>query len=138
MYMVGGYSASDWEWLCRSASQGFAHAQYFVGTHHQNGDIPFTKDSVRAYLWHSLAAAQEHATAEQRRTELAKRMSPQQIAEAERRAKTWKAGQCAGRSWEAEERTATMRPPAETPPLCHDVGGYEAYMKRTGKVCRLD
>ncbi len=24
------------------------------------------------------------------------------------------------------------------PPLCNDVGGYEAYMKRTGKVCRVN
>ena len=24
------------------------------------------------------------------------------------------------------------------PPICNDVGGYEAYMKRTGKVCRVN
>ncbi len=26
----------------------------------------------------------------------------------------------------------------EVPPLCSDVGGYQAYMERTGKVCRLN
>jgi hypothetical protein len=26
----------------------------------------------------------------------------------------------------------------EVPPLCRDVGGYEAHMKKTGEVCRLD
>ena len=28
--------------------------------------------------------------------------------------------------------------PSDTRPRCKDVGGYEAYMKRTGKVCRID
>ena len=28
--------------------------------------------------------------------------------------------------------------PRQTQPRCRDVGGYEAYMKRTGKVCRID
>ncbi len=27
---------------------------------------------------------------------------------------------------------------AGRPPICGDVGGYEAYMKRTGKVCRMN
>lgn len=27
---------------------------------------------------------------------------------------------------------------ADDPPLCRDVGGYGAYLKRTGEVCRLD
>ena len=25
----------------------------------------------------------------------------------------------------------------ETQPLCRDVGGYSAYLRRTGKICRL-
>lgn len=33
---------------------------------------------------------------------------------------------------------AKGRAAPQTQPLCRDVGGYEAYMKRTGKVCRLD
>ena len=39
----------------------------------------------------------------------------------------------------APDRTAPERPkrPAEIRPLCRDVGGYSAYLKRTGKICRL-
>ncbi len=43
---------------------------------------------------------------------------------------------------EEAEKAYQARPklgePESAPPLCRDVGGYEAYMTKTGKVCRLN
>ena len=51
-----------------------------------------TQDYVQAYKWYSLGAKQDKKTAEQLRDELVKRMTPAQVAEAQRLTKEWMAG----------------------------------------------
>ncbi len=56
---------------------------------------------IRAYMWHSLAAANDDARPFFTRNYLSNQMTPEQIAEGKRQAAEWKPGDCG-----AEDRTA--------------------------------
>ena len=83
------------QWYQRAADQGYAEAQLNLGALYNAGrGIP--QDYVTAHMWLNLAAAQRTspltdaaATARRRRDLLAARMTPEQIAEAQRRAREW-------------------------------------------------
>ncbi len=83
------------EWYRRAAEQGEVHAQYNLGIYYATGKAG-PVDNVSAYMWLSLASA--HAPARDRgnrltieaRDQVAKMMTPDQIAEAQRRAREWK------------------------------------------------
>jgi TPR repeat protein len=75
------------QWYEKAAAQGNVHAQSFLGFLYYDGNgVP--QDYVRAYMWHNLAAA--HSTndaqnlAVDNRETVARRMTPAQIAEAQR------------------------------------------------------
>jgi TPR repeat protein len=71
------------------AEQGDANAQYNLGTFYDNGlGVPLEK--VRAYMWFSLSAAQGRDGAAAFRDLIARRMTPAQIAEAQKFARDWK------------------------------------------------
>jgi len=71
------------------AEQGNANAQYDLGTFYDNGlGVPL--DKVRAYMWFSLSAAQGREGAAALRDLIARRMTPAQIAEAQKLAREWK------------------------------------------------
>ena len=71
------------------AEQGNANAQYNLGTFYDNGlGVPL--DKVRAYMWFSLSAAQGREGAAAFRDLIARRMTPAQIAEAQKLAREWK------------------------------------------------
>ncbi len=83
------------EWYRRAAEQGEVHAQHNLGVYYATGKLgPI--DNMSAYMWLSLAAA--HATVSDPgyrlsvsvRDQAAKLMTPDQIAEAQRRATEWK------------------------------------------------
>jgi TPR repeat protein len=80
--------------LKERAAQGDAEAQYSLGLMYQNGEgVP--QDYVQAYKWFSLAAATytdkpNHDKAVKERERVAARMTPAQIAEAQRLAREWK------------------------------------------------
>ena len=70
-------------WYRKAAEQGHAKAQSNLGVMYANGEgVP--EDDVQAYAWINLSAAQGNETAEQARTVLRKRMTPAQIAEAQK------------------------------------------------------
>ncbi len=82
-------------WYRRSAEQGFAVAQTELGVFYANGQgVP--RDDVLAYMWFNLSAAQglhdvpEEYSASFHRDEVAKFMTREQIAEAQRMAREWK------------------------------------------------
>ena len=76
-------------WLTRAAEQGFAICQNSLGAMYANGKgVP--QDFVLAHLWFNLAAAQGHEEARKNRDNVAGRMTPDQIAEAQRMAREWK------------------------------------------------
>ncbi len=75
------------EWFEKAAAQGDAEAQFSLGLLYYYG-LGVPQDDVRAYMWWSLAAAHSANNAQKfavdNRDEVAGRMAPAQIAEAQR------------------------------------------------------
>src|SRR5512143_3606455 len=71
------------------AEQGDANAQYTLGVFYDNG-LGVPQDKVRAYMWFNLSAAQGREGAAAFRDLIARRMTPVQIAEAQKLAREWK------------------------------------------------
>ncbi len=74
--------------ICFSAHGGFGEAQREFGRHYVTGWWPVQRDHVEGYKWLTLAAASGTETARQI-DDLAKNMTPEQVAEAKRRADEW-------------------------------------------------
>ena len=73
----------------RAAEQGYAGAQSNLGFMYGKGrGVPL--DYVQAHMWLNLATKQGIERARKARDELAKKMTPAQIAEAQRLAREWK------------------------------------------------
>ena len=88
-YEKGDYATALKEWR-PLAAQGNAAAQALLGMMYEEGQgVP--KDYVQAYMWLSLAAAQGYERATKLRDKLAEKMTPAQVAEAQRLAREWKA-----------------------------------------------
>jgi len=76
-------------WYRKAADQGNALAQTNLGGMYLNGwGVP--QDNVQAHMWYSLAAAQGENHARKNHDLLAEKMTPAQIAEAQRLAREWK------------------------------------------------
>src|SRR5262249_46453332 len=77
------------KWFRCAADQGVTGAQYVLGMMYAVGDgVP--EDLVRAHMWLNLAGAQSFQDAGEFRDEVARRMTPAQIAEAQKLAREWK------------------------------------------------
>ncbi|GEM_PF-1352771 len=83
-------------WFRRAADQADAKAQFQLGLYYESGSI-VTQDFVQAHMWLNLAASSPGGVEvenlknyAQRREEVAKRMTAQQIAEAQRLAMEWR------------------------------------------------
>lgn len=70
------------KWYRRSAEQGNSLGQFNLADMYKQG-----QDYVRAHMWYNLAAAQGNYYARNQLYELAKQMTPSQIAEAQRLAR---------------------------------------------------
>ena len=87
-YNRGAYETAFVEWR-QMAEWGDAEAQLNLGRLCENGQgVP--QDYVQAHMWYNLAAAYGPHEWAQHRDALAKRMSPDQIAEAQKLAREWK------------------------------------------------
>lgn len=76
------------KWFRLAAEQGNAGSQYYLGSLYAKGQgVP--QEYVEAYKWTILAAAQGDKAAKRRRDIIAAKLSPGQIAEAERKASEW-------------------------------------------------
>jgi TPR repeat protein len=76
------------EWFCKAAEQGNAMAQYNLGfTYATGGGV--AQDDVMAYVWWNLAAAQGHESAKSNKGIISKRMTREQIAEAQKQSREW-------------------------------------------------
>jgi uncharacterized protein len=88
------------KWLRKAADQGLARAQSSLGSMYEDGKgVPW--DYVQAHMWFNLAASgfsahsgikgrDKAATAASGRDFAASRMTPEQIAEAQKLAREWK------------------------------------------------
>jgi uncharacterized protein len=98
MYVNGRGAPVDFEqslaWFRKASDQGEAIGQNNLADMYENGrGVP--TDYVRAYMWYSLAALRAGSTglgnrAAKSRDEVAAKMTPAQIAEAQRMASEWK------------------------------------------------
>jgi TPR repeat protein len=77
-------------WFRRAADQNDAVAQYMLGIEYADGAKAVPQDDVLAFMWFNLAAAQGHPDAKDAVDQLARRMTPEQIAEAQRLVREWK------------------------------------------------
>ena len=77
------------QWYEKAAVQKEARAQYYLGMQYAFGQgTPV--DLVQAHMWYNLAAGNGHVGAAVYRDDLAKQMTPAQIAETHKRAREWK------------------------------------------------
>jgi TPR repeat protein len=76
-------------WWEKTAAQGNANALYNLGMLYAKG-YGVAQDLVQAHKWYSLAAANGYKDAVTFCDELAKQMTPAQIAEAQKWAREWK------------------------------------------------
>ena len=93
LYDYGRGVAQDYKkavyWYRLSAKQGNELAQRQLGLMFERGDgVP--QDHVQAYMWYTLGAANGAKRGAALRDALAKRMTPDQIAEAQQLAQEWK------------------------------------------------
>ena len=79
-------------WLRLAAEQGHSDAQFFLGAHYEDGDgVP--QDYVEAHKWYNLATAgasdHDREEAARLRDSMARKLTPNQLGEAQRRAREW-------------------------------------------------
>ena len=75
-------------WYRRSADQGFVRAQYILGVKYDKGE-GVTQDYMQAHMWFNLASSKGHEQAREARNFVQSRMTPAQVAEAQRMAREW-------------------------------------------------
>lgn len=83
-------NAKAMEWYQKAAEQGFPQAQVNLGIMYEQGEGT-PADPVRAYFWYALAESQGDSLAPQGKQDIAKKMTPAQIGEAERQVKEYQA-----------------------------------------------
>jgi uncharacterized protein len=77
------------QWWEKAAAQGSASAQSDLGQLYASG-LGGSQDLVQAHMWYSLAAGNGYEIATGYRNDLAKQMTPAQIAETQQLAREWK------------------------------------------------
>ena len=76
------------KWYRKSADQGNALAQFNLGLMYRKGwGVP--KDYVLAYMWFNISATNGDKDVEKSRDIVEKKMTPQQIADAQKLSREW-------------------------------------------------
>ena len=87
MYDTGQGVAQDYvqavRWYTLAAEQGLADAQFNLALMHELGQ-GVAQNYIQAHVWFNLAAAQGDKEAVDKRNRVAKQMTPQQIAQAQK------------------------------------------------------
>lgn len=96
MYYTGNAVPQDQKhavnWFRKAAEQGHAEAQHALGLMYRYNVAGVPHDTVIAYMLYNLAAAGGHRNAAEQRAALAKKMTQEQIEEAQSMSRTWKVG----------------------------------------------
>lgn len=96
MYYTGNSVPLDHKaaigWFRKAAEQGHAEAQHALGLMYRYHAAGMPQDKVLAYMLWNLAAASGNANAVEQRAAIAKRMTQEQIDEAQALSRTWKPG----------------------------------------------
>ena len=78
------------KWYTKAAEQGYASAQSNLGVMYDNGR-GVVQDHAKAHMWFNLAAANGYEIGRKNRDIIAKEMTSDQIAEAQKMAREWMA-----------------------------------------------
>jgi hypothetical protein len=78
------------EWYRKAAEQGLPQAQINLGIMYEEGEGG-PADFVQAYFWYAMADSQGDSQGPQAKREIAAKMTPAQVAEAEQKVKEWRA-----------------------------------------------
>jgi uncharacterized protein len=120
-------------WYQRAADRGYAPAQNRLGVLYLNG-LGVPHDLVEAHKWFNLSSAKGEATAAQNRDHAASLMNPEQIQDAQKRAKAWQPPDP-----NAPLPTAVESDCADGQQLCRDgsflCGVYRRDFIAHGRVC---
>lgn len=96
MYYTGNAVPQDQKhavtWFRQAAEQGHADAQHALGLMYRYHVAGVPQDPVLAYMLYNLAAAGGHRNAAEQRAAIARRMTQEQIEEAQALSRTWKPG----------------------------------------------
>ena len=96
MYYTGNAVPQDQKhavtWFRKAAEQGHAEAQHALGLMYRYHVAGLPQDSVLAYMLWNLAAAGGNRNAADQRAAIARRMTQEQIEEAQALSRTWKPG----------------------------------------------
>ena len=76
-------------WYRLAADQGYAQAQVHLGFMYATG-LGVSQDYTQAHMWYNLGASNGFADAAKQRDQLAAKMSPRDLSEAQRLATEWK------------------------------------------------
>jgi TPR repeat protein len=82
-------NAEMFKLFLRSAEHGYGYAQDNLGDMYGSG-VGVPVDNVQAYFWHDRAAAQGVQNAAEKRDLIAKKLTPDEIAQALKLAQGWK------------------------------------------------
>lgn len=96
MYYTGNAVPQDHKtaisWFRKAAEQGHAEAQHALGLMYRYHAAGLPQDVVLAYMLWNLAAASGNANAVEQRAAIARRMTPEQIEEAQAMSRSWRPG----------------------------------------------
>jgi len=96
MYYTGNAVPLDQKhavlWFRRAAEQGHAEAQHALGLMYRYNVAGVPQDTVIAYMLYNLAAAGGHRNAVEQRAAIARKMTQEQVEEAQALSRTWKVG----------------------------------------------
>jgi len=96
MYYTGNAVPQDHqlavEWFRKAAAQGHGEAQHALGLMYRYHAAGLPQDKVLAYMLWNLAAAGGNVNATEQRAAIAKRMTPEQIEEAQSLSRAWRPG----------------------------------------------
>lgn len=96
MYYTGNAVPQDQKhavsWFRKAAEQGNPDAQHALGLMYRYSVAGVPQDAVLAYMLYNLAAAGGHRNAVEQRAAIGKKMTPEQVEEAQALSRTWKAG----------------------------------------------
>lgn len=77
-------------WYRKAADYGHPEAQFMIGSFHFSGKGGVPQDNITAYMWWLLAAEKGHPLAGLMLERSKDKISPEEIAEAQKRAKKWR------------------------------------------------
>ena len=85
---IAGFYQRAYRDFVKLAGGGCAVSQYYLGLMHIKG-TGVLQDYCRAHLWLNVASAQGHQKARTQLARLTRKMSPNQVAEAQKLARAW-------------------------------------------------